>query len=207
MLMLSIDQNIELLSAALTVAAAIVIGITTICAIFLAPRYALKVQKKIEDNKEKKSRKLDIFKTLLATRANTISFEHVKALNMIDIEFYDEKSIRDCWNIYRDHLNSYPDKYDENKQTFWEEKRKEYLTDLLHLMSLYFWYDFDKVLLKKGAYVPMAHVNIYAEETAFRRMFLEILAGKKPLQISMVSNENAPKVNELNGALEKSSLQ
>ncbi|HHW3799259.1 TPA: DUF6680 family protein, partial [Legionella pneumophila] len=100
-----------------------IVGLITIFAILFSPVIALKIQKKIEKYNEQNQRKLYIFKTLLATRADTISLEHVQALNLIDIEFYNEKEIRDTWNIYRDHLNSYPQTQDKNAQERWEENR------------------------------------------------------------------------------------
>ncbi len=64
------------------------LGLLTIVAIFVAPWAALWLQKRIERSNEKKQRKLNIFKTLLATRANVVSMDHVQALNMIDIQFF-----------------------------------------------------------------------------------------------------------------------
>ena len=58
--------------------------ILTILAVFLAPVVAVQVQKWLEVFREQRARKLWIFKTLMATRAATVSQEHVQALNMID---------------------------------------------------------------------------------------------------------------------------
>lgn len=183
-----VNQNVGLMTT--------IVGLITIFAIFFAPIVALKIQKKIEDYKERKLRKLGIFKTMLATRANTVSLEHVKALNMIDNEFYNEKPIRDSWNIYRDHLNSYPQNQDKNSQDYvvgaqdrWEEKRVDYLTDLLYSMSEFFGYNFDKVILKKGAYSPIAHGIIDLEQQLIRRGFVEILTGNKSIKVQVVQNE------------------
>ena len=59
----------------------------TISAIIIGPILAVQVQKLIERYKEKNDRKLNIFKTLMATRGARVSFEHVRALNMIDTEY------------------------------------------------------------------------------------------------------------------------
>ena len=44
-------------------------------------------------------RKLDIFKTLMATRATPLARTHVESLNRIDIEFtgIKEKKVREAW--------------------------------------------------------------------------------------------------------------
>src|ERR1700678_3711761 len=91
-----LNNNIGLITA--------LVGLITISAIIFSPIIALKVQKETEEFKEKNQREFDIFKTLLATRAEPTSLEHVRALNLIDIEFYEAKEIRDSWNSYQDHL-------------------------------------------------------------------------------------------------------
>lgn len=57
-----------------------------IIALIIAPILALQIQKWLEKYREDRKRKLDIFKTLMSTRANRVSIEHVEALNMIDVE-------------------------------------------------------------------------------------------------------------------------
>lgn len=166
-----------------------IVGLITIFAIFRAPIIALRIQKKIEDYKEQKKRKLDIFKTLLATRANITSLDHVQALNMIDIEYYEEKNITQLWNIYRDHLNSYPQNHDKPSQDRWEEKRVDYLTDLLHGMSIFFGYDLDKVILRKGAYAPMAHGIWNAELSLIRQGLVQLLMGEKSIKIQLIEDK------------------
>lgn len=183
-----LNNNIGLVTIIVGIIAAF-IGLLTIIAMFRAPIVALRVQKEIEDYKEQKRRKFEIFKTLLATRADTTSLEHVQALNMIDIEYYEEKNISQLWNIYRDHLNSYPQNQDKNAQERWEEKRVDYLTDLLHGMSLFFEYDLDKVILKKGAYSPMAHGILSIEQSLIRKGVVELLSGQKPMKIQLVENQ------------------
>ncbi|BCA94384.1 hypothetical protein TUM19329_07450 [Legionella antarctica] len=162
-----------------------IVGLITIFAILFSPVIALKIQKKIEKFNEQNQRKLYIFKTLLATRADTVSLEHVQALNLIDIEFYNEKEIRGTWNIYRDHLNSYPQNQDKNAQERWEENRINYFTDLLYSMSKYFSYDFDKVILKKGAYSPMAHGILNMELALIRKRLVELLSDERALTIKI----------------------
>lgn len=62
-----------------------------IVAVVVAPIFAVQVQKWLEIFREQRGRKLWVFKTLMATRAENLSSEHVKALNMIDLEFRGKK--------------------------------------------------------------------------------------------------------------------
>lgn len=83
----------------------------------IAPLLAVQAQKWLERYREDHERKLRVFKILMATRAATVSPDHVQALNMIDLEFQGEKckKVRTEWKTYLDHLGSFP-KDDEKLQ-------------------------------------------------------------------------------------------
>ena len=73
------------------------------------PVLAVEVQKRSERKREQRSRRLGIFRTLMATRLQMLGWEHVQALNVIDVEFYgsssEEKAVLNDWKAYLDHLN------------------------------------------------------------------------------------------------------
>jgi malic enzyme len=72
----------------------------TLLAIIAGPIVAIQVQKMIERVTKEKKEKKDIFLTLMRTR-NTLSREHVEALNMIPLLFWkknpQETEIRTKW--------------------------------------------------------------------------------------------------------------
>lgn len=121
------------------------VGIITIFAIVFSPIVALKVQKKLDTLTDTRDRKLNVFKTLMATRADRNSLEHIKALNMIDVEFYDDKEVTDSWNIYRCEIET--------------EVGSKLFIDLLFAMSRSLGYNFSETLLDECAYSQMARVN------------------------------------------------
>lgn len=166
----------------------IIVGIISVYAMYCAPIVALRLQKKIEADDDQKERKLNIFKVLMSTRAEPVSAEHVKSLNMIDVEFYNDREITDTWSIYRDHLNSYPSSPSETDQKLWNERTTEYLTNLLYEMAKLLGYRFDKVLLKKGAYAPIAHDILNLEQAAIRGGFVQLLSGNKSIKVELLNN-------------------
>jgi hypothetical protein len=153
---------------------------------------ALRIQKKIEENNAKAQRRLNIFKTLMATRADMLSLEHVQALNMIDIEFYKEKNIRATWDVYREHLNSYPQNQSEQNQEDWQNEARKYLSDLLSSMSKSLGYDED--ILKKSAYLPNAYYWKRCEEQLIRFHLIKVLNQEKAIkiEISPTNTTNQP---------------
>jgi len=72
-----------------------------ILAVLASPLIAVQVQKRIEKLRDKRSKKLQIFHTLMSTRGSRLSPAHVGALNMIDSVFSPkrsaEKKVLDAW--------------------------------------------------------------------------------------------------------------
>lgn len=101
-----------------------------IIAVFLGPIIAIQLTRFLDNKKEERERKLGIFKTLMATRAYAASWEHVGALNRIDLEFKNnnqkEKTVIDAWKAYHDLLGN-----KEMLSEQWNIKRIELLVELL----------------------------------------------------------------------------
>lgn len=61
------------------------------------------------------------------------------------------------------------------------------LTDLLYEMAKVLDYDFDKVHLKRGAYIPQGHVDIELEQNFIRRSLVDLFLGGKSIPINIVN--------------------
>ena len=159
-----------------------------IFATLVAPLLAVQAQKWLERFREDQERKLRVFKTLMATRAASISPEHVQALNMIDLEFQGTKykAVRTEWKTYLDHLSSYP-KEDEKLQAIWGDKRIDLLSQLLMAMGQSLGYEFDQVHVKKGIYAPEAHSQIENENILLRRGLIRLLYGDASVKMDVTS--------------------
>jgi hypothetical protein len=157
----------------------------TIFAIYYGPIAALKTQRKLDEERETRSRKIHIFKTLMSNRATRLSPNYVQALNLIDVEFTGtedrEKAVREAWKELLDLFQNY--KTTPNAP----EKANELNAMLLAAMGKSLGYDFDKVYLKKGAYYPEFSVNVELEQHSLRKQVLELLdgSGRRKLPIAM----------------------
>lgn len=162
--------------------------ILTIVAILVAPVAAVQVQKWLEHYREDRERKLRIFKTLMATRAVTLSQDHVQALNMIDLEFPGKKfkKITTAWREYLDHLGNFP-KEDEKQFPIWNDKKADLLAHLLMVMGQSLGYDFDAVHVKKGIYMPQGHADIENEHILIRKGLIRLLYGDANLKMDVQS--------------------
>lgn len=162
--------------------------ILIVAATLIAPLLAVQAQKWLERFREDRDRKLRVFKTLMATRAATVSPEHVQALNMIDLEFQGDKfkTVRTEWKTYLDLLGSYP-KEDEKLQAIWGERRVDLLARVLMEMGKSLGYEFDEVHVKKGIYAPQAHSEIENEQILLRRGLLRLIYGDYSLKMDVKS--------------------
>lgn len=162
-----------------------------ILAVLLGPIIAVQLTRFLDNKNEIKQRKLDLFRVLMSTRAYNISWEHVSALNRIDIEFDNktskEKVVLDSWKSYLDLLN---DK--SLTPETWNTRRIDLFVDLLHKMALVLDYDFDKTHIKNSAYSPVAHGNSEQEINEIRAGLIKVLKGEIsiPIQIQGVAQND-----------------
>ena len=156
-----------------------------ILAILSAPIVAVQIQKWLERSREKISRKIQLFKTLMSTRASRMSPSHVQALNLIDVEFNETKyePVVTAWRTYLDHLS-----HDSNR-TGWSEKNDELFIELLYQMGYSLDYNFDKVMLKRTSYIPVGHADIETEQQIIRQGFAKIFSDKSAFPVFFVNEK------------------
>ena len=161
-----------------------IIALATIAAIIAGPIVALWLQRISERRRDRRNRKLGIFKELMATRATRVSPRHVDALNAIEVEFSEgsagDRRVLDAWLIYLDHLGD----GSTNDNQLWKDKGNDLLTDLLYEMSRALQYDFDKIALKKNVYSPRAQGELEWDQYLLRKYVVEMMEGKRPIMIS-----------------------
>lgn len=169
----------------------IVLSAITVIAIVVGPVAALYVQRKLDEGREERKRKLWIFKTMMSNRATRLSPLYVQALNLIDVEFTadSEKEVRKAWKELLDLYTNF--KTTPNA----EQLANDFNANLLAAMGKALGYDdFDKVYLKKGAYYPEFLGNVEIEQHALRRSLLELLAGKRRIPVGVLEDK-FPEIN------------
>lgn len=95
-----------------------IIGVGQIIAVAIIPIIVWFMGVKHQDRKAKKEAQLKVFFTLMADRgSNPITKDWVDALNLIDIVFQDNQSVRDAWKEYLGSLNEKSPHFD-SQQSF-----------------------------------------------------------------------------------------
>ena len=152
----------------------------SVLAVVLSPVLALCLTVWWNNKQEAKKRKIDIFRVLMATRAEGLSRLHVEALNKIDIEFYGDESVIGSWKLYLNHLNNY------NNDKAWQDKRADLLIDLLFQMAHSLGYKFNKADIKRDFYRPQAYIDLEADQRIIRKGLVDIFQKKELFPIFAV---------------------
>jgi len=159
---------------------------------------AIRVARYLDDQKAKHSRKIQVFKMLMATRATNLSATHVEALNSITLEFTDNTNIENeiilAWRTYLDWLSI------DATTDGWGVRRIDLLVDLLHKISIRLGYKFDKLEIKNGIYIPKYHGDVESDQEAIRSGFRMLLEGKRSIPMYVVNWPNGNPDNKAAGA-------
>jgi hypothetical protein len=125
-------------------------------ATFFGPVAAVLITRWRDWVREKRGRRLFIFRTLLATRRQAITQEHVTALNLVEADFYGVETVETAWRQYHQHLNSAPRgrpmTIEENKE--FEEKRNDLLAKLVFAIASSLGFTMSEIDIRNGGYAP-----------------------------------------------------
>ncbi len=150
----------------------LILNILTILAIVSGPVIAVQVTRYLEHKKEQQGRRLEVYRTLMTTRAVSLSVAHVEALNRIDLEFVGDvagdKPVVEAWRAYLDHLSQ-----KDMPPDLWNDKRVELLASLLKAMGQSVGYSFDLTHIKRSIYTP----GLWGEIDSFWKEFRSAIRG------------------------------
>ncbi|MGB2986301.1 MAG: DUF6680 family protein, partial [Phycisphaerae bacterium] len=168
-----------------------------ILAVLLAPVVAIQVQKMLEHLRERRWRKMNVFQALMATRSARVSPEHVRALNMIDLEFSGirfyrkpkpsakDKRVLSAWKAYRAHLNEQYDRTSQDAFRAWVRRGDDQFLALLDAIGEGLGYNFDTVDLKHGAYTPLAFGEIELAQQSLRTFVADVTTGRRAIPVEV----------------------
>ena len=184
------------------------IDIVTIIALILGPSVAVWIAQRMVDRRAKHERRMNVFRALMSTRSNTLSFDHVSALNLVEIEFHSNSKVVDKWKAYFDGLAEYPrlenekileglsdaeiTRRQENYDKRVRESRSKLLTELLYEMAQVLGYEKIKVLeILEGSYIPQGWFDVENEHKFIRRYLIDLYFGRTALPV-LVRYEEPP---------------
>ncbi len=176
-------------------------------ATLIGPIAAVQAQKWLERRRQDEDRKTDLFVRLMATRSATVSPEHVRMLNLIDIVFYGkptergapartkkEVAVLAAWHEYYAHLNPNPRPANDAEHAAWRGRREELFLNLLEKLALATNYKFDREQLRSRHYSPEAAGTVDQAQNEVLLGASEVLSGRRSLRVALepVSAQSDP---------------
>lgn len=160
------------------------LAITTIIAVLAGPIAAVWVTRYFDGRKEVHARRMDIFRTLMRTRKIPIHFDHVGALNLIEIEFADEEKIISAWKSYLQNLGEkLPPEHTHQDEIAFNKKREALLTKLIFEISQVLKFKVEQLDILEGNYIPQGWNDDDFEQRMARRALIDVLGGRRPILI------------------------
>lgn len=159
-------------------------AITTATAAIVGPVVAVWITRMSDDRKEVQGRRMDIFRTLMRTRKMPVHFDHVGALNLIEIEFAKDESVIRAWKEYLQNLSEpFPLNAEDAIQSNFLKKRETKLTKLISEIAKVLKFKVEQMDIFEGNYIPQGWHDDDWEQKLARKGLIEVLSGRRPIII------------------------
>jgi hypothetical protein len=158
-------------------------AIAIVIATIMGPILAVQIQKKLERDRTRRDRQIDVFRTLMTQRL-VITYENVKAFNSVPVEFYGVSGILVAWRAYLAHMGVQRP-HPPADTSSWDNKRLDLFLALLQKMAVHIGYEYDFVQLKDDWYRPIGHGDLETEQQKLRQGLVALLEGKLSLPIDV----------------------
>ncbi len=165
-------------------------ALATLAAIALGPIIAVVVTRLLDRNREKRQRRMDVFRSLMQTRGVRLDPVHVAALNVVEIEFYKDQEVRKAFQSYIQHLSSPMPAVGEQARFF--AQRSDLLMDLLSEIGLSVGLTYDKRDLERLSYVPQGWDSDQTMQRRNAEMLGQLLSGQIAIPITHFTGGQSP---------------
>lgn len=188
-------ESLDILLRIIEIISQIFVGIMIYFATKKAPLIAIQSQEDREQKRSALNRKFSVFYSLMQTRANRLSYQHVEALNMIDMEFRESDDVTYAWNEYFDHLCRYKPN-SEIDITIIEEGRNALFVNLMYEMSKFLNFNHTKLDIKNKIYAPEFIYNKELNQQEIERYLADLLSNRKSLSVVVKKEDGEGEKNK-----------
>ena len=164
----------------------------TIFALIAGPVSAVLITRYFDRKREINRRKWEVFRNLMCYRKQQLSQGFVSSLNLLEVEFHDDKDVLTAWELLYNHLNTEEPDNDNRKRIFYDE-RERLLATLLQKVAQSLGIKLNSLDMLQSGYSPQGWEWNEAEQLSLRKKLSEVLEGSKPFPVSISNfpdNEN-----------------
>jgi hypothetical protein len=154
--------------------------LVTCWAVYWGPIKAVKVAREEEKRDARTRNKTSVFASLMKTRRTRIDLEHVSALNLIQLYFFDEKSILETYKKYITLLNR-PVTTDLSDSL--ARERDDAFIELAYEIARSLGYAHDRKELQDLAYLPSGWATEQETTKKMQALFIDLLENKRSIGI------------------------
>ncbi|MCF4099853.1 DUF6680 family protein [Maritalea mediterranea] len=155
--------------------------ITTI-AIIVGPIAAVVISRWLDEVRDNRKRQIEVFRDLMRTRTAKISPTHVNALNLVEIEFYNNRRVLEIWRKYMKILHTEPFNQSDVDKTF--VKLLQSIANAVKMRNL------DITDLLDPNYYPRGWNDEENLNFEIRLATLKMLRGETTISVQMSENGN-----------------
>lgn len=166
-------------------------AVFTILAIIIGPSIGVFLARYLNTLKDTKQRRMEIFRTLMRTRGLVISYDHVGALNLVEVEFTDDEKIITAWKEYLKELSTpFPTAKEEKASQQKKETLRKLLTRLLHEIAKVLNVKMEQLDIFESNYIPQGWHDDDFQQRYLRTLSINLLSGRNTLPISILRAPN-----------------
>ena len=170
----------------------------TIIALIAGPVLAVLITRWLDNRRDKKSRRWQIFRDLMCFRTHPTSQGFVTALNLIEVEFYDDWEVLNALKNLLEHYNKQEPQGQGLLQTHLREA-EELRTLLIKEVALALGIELDSLDILGKGYYPVAWANLEDHEATMRHLLSDIMRGNRSFPVHIVEppmNQTASQLTE-----------
>ena len=168
------------------------LGGFTIVAILLGPVLAVLITRWIDNWRAQRARKLDVFRALMRTRGMPLHWDHVGALNLVEVEFIKHPEVLKAWNGYLRHLGEdLPPIERKDLHDQLAREREELRTKLISEIAKVLGIKVEQLEILKGNYVPQGWADEEWEQRLVRRGLIDLVHGRTSIAVRPHATEQS----------------
>lgn len=181
-------------------------AVATALAAVIGPVVAVWITRLSDSRKEVQGRRMEIFRTLMRTRKMPVHFDHVGALNLIEIEFAKDQKVISAWKEYLRNLGErLPSEAGDEAHAALYKRRENLLTKLIYEISQVLKFKVEQLDILEGNYLPQGWNDDDWEQRVTRKALIEVLSSRRPILFQPYTPSQgtgpyppAPQINEPN---------
>lgn len=156
--------------------------VLTIIALIGGPVLAVLITRYCDGKREANRRKWEIFKNLMCYRKLPLSQGFVSTLNLLEVEFHDDKAVLAAWKSMYKHFHKEVPTEDHRKKNFYDEQEK-LRVELLQKVAQSLGIKLDSLDMFHSGYAPQGWNWDEAEQLQMRKKLDEVLEGTRLLPV------------------------